>query len=157
MKHSLSRITALLTLGLLLIMPQVGCSTSEARPVVFYRTAYRQSPPAPVYSRVMWSQLPEPIPPRASDNAPYLLPEISFIQPDSTLEEAIEALAQTMGYRWQFPPEVAKRPIRIKMDGTVEEVLAEIGKQAGLETQLDHESRMVRVLKSGVIPRLPSH
>lgn len=133
-----------------------GCTNKQPSPVEYYQPAYRQFPPDPVYSRVMWSHLPQPIPPRTGDQAPLLLPVISFELPDSTLGEAVEALAQTMGYRWHFPSQVANRPVRIRMEGTVEEVLAEIGKQAQVQAKLDHHQRMVLVLGPGMSPQLPN-
>jgi hypothetical protein len=147
-----------ITFSLVLLLGVVSCSsTSDEVPVrvEYYKSAYRQFPPDPVYSRLMWSQLPKPIMPKSTDNAPYLLPTIAFELPDSTLGEAIEALAQTMGYRWDYPSGLAKRAIHIRMDGTVEEVLKEIGRQGGVQTMLDHEQRLVRVMGEGVLPSLP--
>jgi hypothetical protein len=143
--------------SLVLLSGVISCSSSNEVPVrvEYYKTAYRQSPPDPVYSRLTWSQLPKPIMPKSTDNAPYILPTITFELPDTTLGEAIEALAQTMGYRWDYPSGLAKRAIHIRMDGTVEEVLKEIGRQGGVQTMLDHEQRLVRVMGEGVLPSLP--
>ena len=132
-----------------------GCTSEDPVPVEYYQPAYRTSPPEPVYSRVMWSHLPNPIKPRSRDDAPFYLPVVSFELPDTTLDEAIEALAQTMGYRWHYPKSVAKRPLHIRMEGTVEEILNEISKQANVKAAFDHEHRMVRVIEGSMVPDLP--
>ncbi|MCB0344393.1 MAG: hypothetical protein KDD66_04725 [Bdellovibrionales bacterium] len=134
-----------------------ACSSpKELEPVdEYYEVPFRQLPPEPVYSRMTWSNPPQPIPEPSQEKTPYLQPVIEFEFPDSNLKEAIQALAQTIGYRWDYPPNVASRKISIKRVGTVDEILGEIGRQAGVRTQLDHTSRMVRVLHSNTSPQLP--
>ena len=102
----------------------------------------------------MWSHPPHPIKPRTKSNAPLLLPNFKFELPDSTFEEAVESLAQALGYRWDYPSSLAKRKIRINMEGNAVEVLAEINKQAKTKAILDHSSRMLRVVSNG--PTLPT-
>lgn len=143
------------SLSLLLLL--VACS-SNAKPevrVAYYQPAYRTSPPDTVYSRVMWSHLPHPIQPRAKANAPLIMPSVTFDMPNATFEEAIEALAQAMGYRWDYPKYLAKKRIRIRMDGSVDQVLAEINRQANTNATLDHNNRIVRVVDVNSSPRLP--
>ena len=65
-----------------------ACSTSKDVPVQYYQPAYRALPPDTVYSRVMWSHLPQPIRPRSSNAAPYFMPTVAFELPDATFEEA---------------------------------------------------------------------
>ncbi len=145
------------TIAAVMVITLAACSSSS-EPVVKiepYKVAYRQSPPEPVYSRVMWAHPPRPIMPKSTEDAPYLLPQISFQLPDTTVGEAVEALAQTMGYRWDYPSNVGKRKIHLRLDGTIEEVLKEIGRQGGVQTMLDHEQRLVRVMGEGVLPSLP--
>lgn len=142
-------IAAIAVLGLL-----SGCSASRPDPktkitVQEYPVAYRQQPPEPVYSRLAWSHLPQPIRPKARDNAPLLMPVLSFELPKSTLGEAVQALAQTIGYRWSYPPEAARRPIAINMVASVDEILTEIDRQANVEGMLDHDRREVRVVEAG--------
>lgn len=110
-----------------------------------YYTAYRQFPPEPVYSRVTWSHLPMPVQPRTHEEAPYLMPEIYFDMPNSNLGESVEAIAQTMGYQWECPQAIAKKPVRIRMNGTIKEVLDEIDRQAGVKTTMDHQKRSIHV------------
>lgn len=138
-----------------LLLSLFGCSGNEQYEVEYYRPAFRQSGPEPVYSRVMWSHLPDPIRPQAAEQAPVMMPVISFEFPDSTLEETVEALAQTMGYRWHYPQHLGKRVIQINMEGTIDEILKEIGRQAKVETMLDHELRLVRVIEKRTLPQLP--
>ena len=143
-------------LGLLVVIGLGACSADQSNVTVeHYKVAYRQFAPEPVYGRFMWAHMPQPIMPKTTEAAPYYLPEVSFQLPDTTLGEAIEALAQTMGYRWDYPSGLGKRRLHIRMDGTVEEVLAEIGKQGGVQTMLDHEQKLVRVVGEGVLPSLP--
>jgi hypothetical protein len=132
-----------------------ACSTQEPVAVDYYQPAYRTSPPDTVYSRVMWAHLPHPVKPKAKAHSEYILPSVSFQMPNATFQEAIEALAQSMGYRWKYPRYLAKRRIRIRMDGTVEEVLAEISRQARVRASFDHENRLVRVVERRTKPTLP--
>lgn len=133
-----------------------GCSSEAPAPVEeFYDVPFRRHSPEPVYSRLTWSHPPQPQPEPAHENAPLLQPVIAFEFPGSNLKEAIQALAQTIGYRWDYPPALAARKISIKKVGTVEEILSEIGRQAGVKTELDHDGRMVRVLHTGTAPELP--
>ena len=132
-----------------------ACSSKEATRIEYYRPAYRTSPPAPVYSRMMWGNSPQPIKPRAKSHAPLIVPVVYFDMPDASFEEAIEALAQTMGYRWDYPKRIAKRKIRVRMEGTILEVLDEISRQAGVHAELDHQQRLVRVIDKSLRPKLP--
>ena len=142
-------------LSLVIFAGAVSCSSGPSVYVEPYHVAYRQAPPEPVYSRLMWSQLPGPIRPKSTAEAPLYLPVVSIELPNATLGEAIEALATTMGYRWDYPSGLARRPVHIKMDGTADEILSEIGRQGGVQTMFDHEARMVRVMGDGVRPSLP--
>lgn len=147
-----ARIAKLTFLGLLL-----ACSSNEVLPAVeYYNVPYRKFPPEPVYSRVTWSHLPQPIQPKVRDAAPILMPVLSFELPKSNLEEAVEALAQTIGYGWDFPAGAAKRPVRIRMVGTVEEILKEISRQTKVKAAIDHSRRLVQVFDTEIRPELPA-
>ncbi len=151
------RIVAI-SFSLMIVLGATGCfSSKKDGPVIeYYQPAYRQSPPEPVYSRLTWSAMPGPIKPKARENTPMLMPELAFELPRSTLGEAIEALAQTIGYTWSYPAEASGRPIAIKMSGTVEDILRELGRQASVYTVLDHEQRAVKVVtKSMLSPSAP--
>lgn len=149
------RIIRVLTL-LTVTSSLMACAASEPKKVDFYRVAFRQHGPEPVYSRFMWSHLPRPFKPKVPETAPYYLPVVRFDMPNSTLEQAVEALAQAMGYRWHYPSAVAKRKIDIRMEASVEEVLAEISAQAKVHGLFDHQQRLVRILDTRMVPKLPS-
>lgn len=129
-------------------------STKEIKTVRYYEPAYRSAPNETVYSRVMWAHPPHPIKPRIKSNAPLLLPNFKFELPDSTFEEAVESLAQALGYRWDYPSRLAKKKIKINMEGNAVEVLAEINNQAKTKLILDHSSRMLRLVSNE--PTLPT-
>ena len=141
-----------------MLLALTACSSTVSDPVkvTYYQPVYRTSPPDSVYSRVMWSNLPHPIQPRAKANAPLILPTVTFDMPNATFDQAIEALAQSLGYRWDYPNYLAKKKIRIRItDGSVEQVLAEINRQANTNAMLDHERRIVRVVDGDSSPKLP--
>jgi hypothetical protein len=133
-----------------------GCSSKPMYRVVYYKPAFRQSPPEPVYSRLMWSHLPEPSRPKSRDDAPLMLPEVFVELKDASLDEAVEAIAQTMGYRWEYPDVTSKNRITIHMEGNVEEVLDEVRKQAQVPLAFDHEKRMIRLQDRTTQLKLPS-
>lgn len=143
-------------LGLSALLLGTGCSSSATGKetqnnlvrVEYYDVAYRQFAPEPVYSRLTWSHLPQPIRTKVRQSAPILMPSVSFELPRSNLQEAIEAVAQTIGYNWSYPKGIGGRPVAIRMTGTVEEVLEEIGRQTRIVTVLDHENRTLRILES---------
>ena len=133
-----------------------GCSSAVEPKIEYYPTAARTYGPDPVYSRVTWSHLPQPIPTPAQEKAPYLSPVISFELPNSNLSEALSALSQTLGYDLDCPPELGSRKVSLKLVGTVDEVLSEINRQANVNAQVSHATRMVRVGSESVTPQLPS-
>ncbi len=145
------------TLILILIsLIVVGCSSKPMYRVVYYKPAYRQSPPEDTYSRLTWSHLPEPTRPKARDDAPLLLPEVFVELKDVSLDEAVEAVAQTMGYRWENPDVKSISRINIHMEGNVEEVLDEIRRQSRIPLAFDHDKRIIRIQDSTTQLRLPS-
>ncbi len=152
---SMARHVSLGTISLIVFTGVVFVGCAENPPAESFKVAYRQSPPEPVYSRLMWSHLPDPIKPKSTEDAPYYLPTITVELPNSTLGEAIEAVATTMGYRWDYPERLGKRPIHLKMEGTVEEILKEINRQGKVRAVLDHPRRLVRVGGNEVQPSLP--
>ena len=140
---------------ILILLFAVSCSaTKEIKTVRYYQPVFRTSPPDTVYSRVMWSHPPHPIKPRSKSNAPLLLPKFKFELPNSTFEEAVESLAQAMGYRWDYPSRLAKIKISMNMQGDAIEVLSEINRQAKTKVILDHSARILRLESNG--PTLPT-
>lgn len=145
-------------LAIILLLSGVACSSSAKKEkfiVEQYPVAYRQLPPEPVYSRFAWAHLPGPAPIKVKDNAPLLMPEVSFELHRSNLEEAIQSLAQTIGYTWSYPADVAKKTVSMNMVAPVDEILQEIEKQTGVKTILDHDNRILRVIAGNKVAELP--
>lgn len=135
----------------------MGCVTAKPVEVVeYYQTAYRQYPPDRVYSRATWSHVPHAIAPKTQEPGPLMQPALAVDLPESTLEEAVEALAQMIGYDWHYPENIASRPVSIRMEGTAEEVLDEINKQADVFASFDHNTRTLRVRAMNTMPALPT-
>lgn len=142
---------------ILIVSAVIGLTSCSAKPVykvVHYQPAFRQSAPEPVYSRLMWSHLPEPIRPRVKNDSPLLMPEIFVELKNVTPDEAIEAVAQTMGYRWEQTVGSSQR-ISIHMEGPVDEVLHEIRKKSNVFLTLDHEKRLITLADKSTSPMLP--
>jgi hypothetical protein len=139
-----SIVTFIVTILTALVM--LGCAKPQAIVIVQeYQPAFRQVAPEPVYSRVTWSQLPQPIRPKAKKESPLILPTLSFDLTDSNLKEAIEALAQSLGYRSIYAKQIENRPVSIKMVGSVQEILENISRQANVSANLSHSRRVVEV------------
>lgn len=136
----------------------VACSKpdrSELEPKVeYYTVTQRKTAPEPVYSRVTWSHLPAPLPSKKTEKSPLMLPSMAIDLPDATLAEAVEAIAQAMGYRWIYPAGIPTAPISISMEGSVHEILAEVARQAGVDIELDVENRVVRAHSRATAPQL---
>ena len=142
---------------LLFSMLLIGCSSSKpGYKVVYYQPSYRQAPPDPVYSRIMWSHIPEPIKPRTKNEAPLLMPEIFVELKNVTVDEAIEAVAQTMGYRWEQSAGPSNEKISIHMEGTVDEVLKEIRRKTNVFLTLDHDRRVIKLASQTTSPQFPN-
>ena len=136
----------------------LSCSAKPqqaTRSVEYYYPKTRTIAPEPVYSRLTWSHLPKPLP-RNVKNSPYIQPVIVFDFNDSTLKEAITALAQTIGYRWEISPDIEDKNVSIRMEGTIDEVLAEIANQAQVHASFDRKNRIVNVLDVSMAPSLIS-
>lgn len=150
-----ARMITLSMLGLTSLVSLMACSSKPVYKIEYYQPAYRQSPPEPVYNRMVWSHLPAPIRPKARNDAPLLLPDVFVELKNATLDEAVEALAQTMGYRWEYPGVTSKSRINIHMEGDVETILGEIRKQSEVPLLMDHDRRMIRLADKNTQPRLP--
>jgi hypothetical protein len=133
-----------------------ACGGAPIYKVVQYQPAYRQEAPQPVYSRLMWSHLPEPVKPRTRPDAPLMLPDVFVELKDVTVDEAVEALAQTMGYRWENSVGASGPRISVHMEGNVEEILGEIKAKSNMPLELSHEDKVIRLADKRLIPSLPS-
>ena len=137
-----------------LVCTACSSNTKPQPRVEYYTPAFRQIAPEPVYSRLTWSQVPQPISEKARDIAPLIDPVLSFELPHSTLREALEALSQALGYRAQYPKGMEHRAISLKVVGTAEEILGKIEKQAHVKTVLNHQQRLIQVVDERTVPRL---
>ena len=143
--------------GMLLICAgmALGCSRSAPDPEpVVYSVSARQLPPDSVYSRVTWSQLAGPPPVAVRDETPLILPVMNVDLPKSTLGEALRLIALKVSFRADYPPELANRPVSVKISGRLDEVVREIGRQANVETDIDREARIIRAADNSTVPRL---
>lgn len=133
-----------------------SCGAKAPEPEIdYYRVRTRQFGPAPVYSRLSWSQLPQPLPNKSAEKAPLITPSVSFELGRSTLQESLEALSQTFGYRADYPNTVKNRPVALKMVGTLDQILHELSKQTNVYFQCDHQNRMIRVVEGNTVSELP--
>jgi hypothetical protein len=135
-----------------------GCVAAKTEPEFkkeYYFPQTRQLPPDDVYARTMWTHPPQPIRPKPRETAPLLMPNISVEFENSTLEESLDAVSQSVGYRWRSSRGLATKPISVRMEGTVDEVLDEIGRQADVSITFDHDARMIVARPLGAERVLP--
>ena len=137
-------------LSLIVLLVCYGCShtstyDSVARRKEYYKSVSRTSPQIPVYSRVTWSHLPEPLTASAGNESPLMIKEFSFVLPHSDLGESLEAVSQTMGFRVKCPSELKKRRVSINRKDTILGVLRDIGEQCGVRMVVDVDQRLISV------------
>jgi hypothetical protein len=114
----------------------------------------RQLPPDQVYSRLTWSHLAHPLPQPATQQAPVLKPTLTVDFKNVEFREAIQTVARIIGYRWAYPEPAAARRVTVKVTGTIEQIVALLGRQSGLSIELDRTQRVVRAHE--ISPQLPS-
>ena len=144
---------ALSALALVLLFSACASSSDEII-VDYYKPAFRQLPPEPVYGRLAWSMAPQPIKPRVRDTAPFLMPNIVFTMPNARFDDALQTLAQSIGYGWEIDPALGGKRIAVNMQGPIDEIAVVLEKQVGGSIYLDHENRIVRavVVEAGSVP-----
>ena len=148
--------------SLLLTAALSGCSSNtDATAIkvvqeVYYPTR-RQTPPEPVYSRVAWSHLPKPIGSVSSNNTVFLKKSVSYEFKKSNLEQAINAIADNIGFEAIYPPDVAKRPVSMKLDGTPDEALAMLGEKTNTSIEVNQSARKLTVIDKALTPTLPTN
>jgi hypothetical protein len=132
-------------LGLMILASACASTPDPQEKIEYYQPAYRQLPSEPAYSRMTWSHLPSPVPLAAAEKGPYFLPVMRAEFSETTLGEAVQVLAKTIGYRADSPAAVAGRKISVRFSGTLDEILVEVSKQGGVYAQLDHEAKVIRI------------
>lgn len=145
--------------GVSCIFSFTSCSSNEAlykelkRPVEYYSYSEKRFPREPVYSRLMWSHLPRPVVSKShnrdvrDNKAPLLSPELEFHMEEVTLQEALEALGSTIGYRVIYPNYLGSRLVSLKMSGRVDEIVRELCKQGQVMVRMDSKQRVISVLE----------
>ena len=138
-------------------MPREVGQAPHGRTMYYY--PMRQLAPEPVYNRLRTGYLPQPLPSRKANpsDAALILPVFQFEVNDITLHEASQILANTARYHSYCAPSVAQQHISLATIGTIDELAAEIGRQAGISVIVDHNNREVRFVASNaaVEPQLP--
>lgn len=147
-----SRIVAL---GALFIVVCSGCASNsrEWKPIptqITYEVAHRQLPPEPVYNRLRWVRPPEVLPARLpkSGEAPLIKPVIEFQVRNTPLEEVAQVLAASARYGSYCASSVATQRLTLQRLGTIDEIARAIEQEAKVAVVVDHERRMVRILRS---------
>ena len=154
----MTRSTMALGIFLTCAMFATGCSDlkpyepHKERKNFFYPT--RQNAPEPVYNRVKLVHLPSPLPGRSYERegltpTPPLL-HLELIK--ASLEEAAQALATANNYSSYCSSFIAKRPITIDVEGTVEEIADKIAVQEHINAIVDHENHEIRFIADTSVP-----
>ena len=141
--------------------PQMKEWTPDKKTPAVYEISARQTPPQPVYKKLRWVNLPEPLPSREplESGAPVIKPVFHMELKNATLEEAAAALASTARYGSYCASTVADRKITINSLGTTDELANEISGKASVHVVVDHGNRQIRILAgaseagSGEVPR----
>ncbi len=135
-----------------------ACSVNSSKPKSkerkYYMGAVRQLAPDPVYSRLRWVQLPEPLPSKElAPPSPFrILPVYSFDVKDAKIEDVAKLLGDTSRYSSYAASNIKEKKISIQTLGTVDEIAEAIGRKAQIDVTVDHETKEVRFLQHGVKP-----
>jgi len=136
-------------MGLALLFAGCGPLPPSIPKEPIYRSAIRQLPPKATYHRLRWAHLPDLKPLHVSaprDEVPSVLPILNLDVKDVTLEEAGRVLAATTRYATYCTSSIAKRKISLNAVGTIDELAAQLGKQAQVHSYVDHDNREIRFL-----------
>ena len=134
-----------------------GCSAFSPSPdlpdekdkVEVYTVSNTKVAPEPVYNRLRWVHLPQPLPEQrgAIPTESMILPIVHLALKDASLQEAADLLTSTTSYRSYCESSIAKQKITIEALGTVDELVKLISKKSGITAEIDHETRSIRFLK----------
>ena len=123
-----------------------------------YYSQVRQLPPEPVYDRLRYANLPQPLP--DPDTAKMqsegtITPTFSLAITNSNLDRTATALADLVHYRSYVSAQVSDQPFSISAYGTIDEIADQIARDANINVSVDHATREIRFLtKVAVEPRL---
>lgn len=135
-----------------------ACSTSgkpfAPREKVVFGHVYRQHAPEPVYNRVRWVHLPEPLP--SADipgaNAPAIKPVVHLELKNVPIADAATTLASTARYKSFVESSLFGRKVTFDSLGTLDELALQLSRKEGITIEVDHEHRLVRFMAKEVQP-----
>lgn len=138
-----------------------GCSSNTDTSIKIVQETYypvrRQTPPEPVYSRVTWSHLPKPIGSVSNNKTVFLHKTTSYEFKKSTLAEAVDAVAQSIGFEAVYPKNIAKRPVTMKLEGSPDDALAKLCEQTNTSIEVDQSARKLTIVDKALVPTLPAN
>ncbi len=113
-----------------------------------YLTTPRQTPPQPVYNRVMMARPAEVLPSRkvTFQNAPKTSPILHLEVNNVSLEQATRELGSLARYRTYTAAAVADKNISLDGVGTIDELADTLGREAEVYVSVDHGNHEIRVL-----------
>lgn len=142
----------------------VGCAArtvdgpTSRREREFFLVKTRQSPPQPVYNRLLEARPPDPLP-LGSDSfsepeeEPVTTPEQPSLKlqlKNSPLEQVAKIIAKKLGYTYYCSSFIATKTISLDAEGTPDQIVDEIAAKLGIHGVLDHEHQELRfLLRSG--------
>ena len=125
-----------------------GCSSNEPPPPApppVYRVATSQLPPEPVYSRVSWAALPEPIPGALKARGARMSQKFDLSLSSATLGNAADKLGRLFGYRAYCAGTISDRRVTLKERGDLDELAEALAQEASIRVVVDHENRELRL------------
>ena len=144
-------------LGLLVLVALTACGPTgkewepdKKEPKVFSMST-TQTAPQPVYSRLRWVHLPEPLPSRQmpESGAPQIYPVFHMQLKNTRLEDVARLLASTARYSSYCASTVADKKVTVNRLGTIDELAQYIQQDAGVRVVVDHENKQVRFMAGG--------
>jgi hypothetical protein len=91
----------------------------------------------------------------SANESVFLRRTLVFDLQKSNLEEAANAIAQSMGFEAVYPELIKDRPVSMNFEGTVEEALERLCAQTNTMAEVDRKSRTVTVFDKDIVPTLP--
>jgi hypothetical protein len=108
--------------------------------------ADRQAPAQPIYNRLRFANLPDPMPGEiAQGDRPVILPVVQLSIKDQSVEEVGTLLAQSARYSSYCASGIAHQKMSLEGLGTIDELAAQVAKKANVKVVVDHASREVRI------------
>jgi hypothetical protein len=111
----------------------------------YYST--RKFAPEPVYNRVGLAYLPAPLPKDKSIelSQTLILPKISLIARNNTIEEIGTALSDATEYRFNAPSHILNKKVYIAINGTIEEIAKVLAEKTGFTVEVNHDAKQFKI------------